>query len=133
VDGGKNGPWKGGGEFWRQAIQSIAIATRRTVVAVVVARTATKLSRPLCCVIAKQFLNKTILWYMSKEVKDKSTRKVKQSFSFWAKLLVTRNASPDMCQYPSQTSILSRNGKPAWHHLTSMVDVVLSMVELLDG
>ena len=98
---------------------SIAVATRRTGL--------------LCCVIAKLFSNKTIVWYMSKEVKDKSTRKVKKSFSFWAKLLVTRDASPDMCQYPLQTSILSRNGKPTWQHLTSTVDVVPPMVELLDG
>ena len=73
------------------------------------------------------------LWYMSKKVKDKSTRKVKQSFSFWAKLLVTRDASPDMCQYPLPTSILSHNCQPAWQHLTSTVDVALPMVELLDG
>ena len=70
---------------------------------------------------------------MSKEVKDKSTRKVKQSFSFRAKLLVTPDASPDMCQYPSKTSILLRNGNPAWQHLTSMLDVAPPMVELLDG
>ena len=55
-------------------------------------------------------MNKTIVWYMSKEVEDKSMGEVKQSFSFWAKLLVMRDASPDMCQYPSQTSILSCNG-----------------------
>jgi hypothetical protein len=70
---------------------------------------------------------------MSKEVKDKSTCEVKQSFAFWAKLLVTRNTSLDMCQYPSQTSMLLHNGKPSWQHLTSKVDVAPSMVELLGG
>jgi hypothetical protein len=88
-------------------------------------------SRPLRCVIANRFLNKTILWYMSKEAKVESARKVKQGFSFWAKLLDKRNASPDMCQYPLQMIILSCNGKPAWQHLTSTVDVALPMVELL--
>ena len=123
----------GGGESRRREMPSIAVATQRTAVAVVAARMATKPSRPLCCVIAKRFLNETILWYMSKEVEDKSTQKVKQSFSFWAKLLVTHGTSPDMCQYPSQTSILSHNGKPAWQHLTSTVDVAPPMVEFLDG
>ena len=70
---------------------------------------------------------------MSKEVEDKSTRKVKQSFSFWTKLLVTCDASPNMCQYFLQTSILSRNGEPVWQHLTSTVDVASLMVELLEG
>ena len=65
--------------------------------------------------------------------RDKSMCKVKQSFSFWAELLITRDASPNMCQYPSQTSILLRNGKPTWQHLTSTVDVAPPMVELLDG
>ena len=90
-------------------------------------------SRPLRCVIAKRFSNHTLLWYLSKEVEDESTRDVKQSFSFWAKLLVTGDASPDECQYPSQTGILSRNGEPAWQHLTSTLDIAPPMVDLLDG
>jgi hypothetical protein len=73
-----------------------------------------------------------ILWYMSKEVEDEVMHK-KQTFTFWAKLLVTGDASPDLCQYPLQTSILSRNGEPAWQHLTSTLDVAPPMVELLDG
>jgi hypothetical protein len=70
---------------------------------------------------------------MSKEVEDESTRDVRQSFSFWAKLLVTGDASPDECQYPSQTGILSRNGEPAWQHLTSTLDIAPPTVDLLDG
>jgi len=50
-----------------------------------------------------------------------------------AKLLVTGDASPDECQYPSQTGILSRNGEPAWQHLTSTLDIAPPTVDLLDG
>ena len=82
VDGGNTGPWRRGVELQWRAVSSIAVATRRTVIRVVAARTATRPSRPLCCVTAKQFLNETILWYMSKEVEDKSTCDVNQSFSF---------------------------------------------------
>lgn len=90
-------------------------------------------SRLLRCVIAKRFSNETILWYMSKEMQDDATREITQIFSFWAKLLVTGDAAPDVCQYPSQTSILSRNGNPAWQNLTSTVGVSAPIVELLDN
>ncbi|KAL3772886.1 hypothetical protein ACHAW5_002151 [Stephanodiscus triporus] len=80
-----------------------------------------------------RFSNETILWYMSKEVQDDATREITQIFSFWAKLLVTGDAAPDVCQYPSQTSILSRNGNPAWQNLTSTLGVPAPMVELLDN
>ncbi len=69
---------------------------------------------------------------MSKEVIDETTNEISQNFSFWAKLLVTGDATPDICQYPSQTSILSRNGDPAWQQLTTTMDVALPTVELLD-
>lgn len=88
--------------------------------------------RLLRCIIAKRFSNETILWYMSKEVEDESTREITQCFSFWAKLHVTGDATPDVCQYPSQTSILSRNGDPAWQHLSNTLDVAPPTVELLD-
>eukprot|EP00581_Thalassiosira_minuscula_P007100 CAMPEP_0183702908 /NCGR_PEP_ID=MMETSP0737-20130205/849_1 /TAXON_ID=385413 /ORGANISM="Thalassiosira miniscula, Strain CCMP1093" /LENGTH=530 /DNA_ID=CAMNT_0025929591 /DNA_START=129 /DNA_END=1721 /DNA_ORIENTATION=- len=90
-------------------------------------------SRLLRCVIAKRFSNETILWYMSKEVVDETSQEISQNFSFWAKLLVTGDATPDVCQYPSQTSILSRNGDPAWQPLTNTVDVMPPIVELLDN
>lgn len=70
---------------------------------------------------------------MSKEVLDETTNEISQNFSFWAKLLVTGDATPEICQYPSQTSILSRNGDPAWQQLTSTLDVALPTVELLDS
>ena len=70
---------------------------------------------------------------MSKEVIDETTQEITQIFLFWAKLLFTGDASPDVCQYPSQTSILSRNGDPAWQQLTTTLDVALPIVELLDG
>ena len=70
---------------------------------------------------------------MSKEVEDETTHEITQSFSFWAKLLVTGDANSSTCQYPSSTSILSRNGDPAWQHLTNTVNVEPPVVELLDG
>ncbi|KAL7519325.1 hypothetical protein ACHAWX_004096 [Stephanocyclus meneghinianus] len=87
-------------------------------------------SRLLRCVISKRFSNETILWYMSKEVEDETTHEISQMFSFWAKLMVTGDASPDVCRYPSQTSILSRDGEPAWHSLTDQM--APPIVELLD-
>eukprot|EP00804_Cyclotella_cryptica_P002095 CCRYP_006516-RA/>CCRYP_006516-RA protein AED:0.09 eAED:0.09 QI:225/1/1/1/0.5/0.33/3/96/542 len=87
-------------------------------------------SRLLRCVISKRFSNETILWYMSKEVEDEATHEISQMFSFWAKLMVTGDASPDVCRYPSQTSILSRDGEPAWHSLTD--HIAPPIVELLD-
>jgi len=70
---------------------------------------------------------------MSKEVLDETTHEISQRFSFWAKLLVTGDASPDACQYPSPSSILSRNGDPAWQHLTNTLNVEPPVVDLLDG
>jgi hypothetical protein len=67
---------------------------------------------------------------MSKEVEDEATHEISQLFSFWAKLLVTGDASPDVCRYPSQTSILSRDGEPAWQSLSN--EIAPPMVELLD-
>lgn len=83
------------------------------------------------CIIAKRFSNETILWYMSKEIIDE-TGTVKQMFSFWAKLMVIGEATPDICCYPSQTSILSRNGEPAWQSLSSTRSTSPPIVELLD-
>mmetsp|Transcript_9379 Transcript_9379/g.13965 ORF Transcript_9379/g.13965 Transcript_9379/m.13965 type:complete len:147 (+) Transcript_9379:1-441(+) len=83
------------------------------------------------CIISKRFSNETILWYMSKEIIDE-TGKIKQLFSFWAKLMVIGEASPDCCTYPSQTSILSRNGEPAWQSLSSNRTTTPPIVELLD-
>jgi len=89
--------------------------------------------RLLRCVIAKRFSNENILWYMSKEVEDSTTHEITQVFSFWAKLMVIGDATPDICRYPSQTSILSRNSDPAWQPLASTRSINPPTVELLDG
>ena len=70
---------------------------------------------------------------MSKEVEDETSHEISQNFSIWGKLLVTGYAAPDVCQYPSQSNILSRNGEPAWQYLTNTVDVAPPIAELLDG
>ena len=70
---------------------------------------------------------------MSKEVEDETTHEISQNFSFWAKLLVTGDATPNVCQYPSTTGVLSRNGDPAWQCLTNTLNTEVPIVELLDG
>eukprot|EP01082_Thalassiosira_pseudonana_P011969 g10042.t1 g10042 contig4:1112616-1113995(-) len=90
-------------------------------------------SRLLRCVIAKRFSNETLLWYMSKETEDETTHEISQHYSFWGRLMVTGDASPEVCKYPSQTSLLSRNGEPAWSSLTPNNDVAPPIVELLDA
>ena len=87
--------------------------------------------RVLRCVIGKRFSNETILWYMSKEV-ECGNGEIKQVFSFWSKLMVIGDASPDICRYPSQTSILSRNGEAAWQSLSSTRATNPPVVELMD-
>lgn len=69
---------------------------------------------------------------------------VRQTFSFWAKLMVIGDASPEICCYPSQTSILTtpiRNGngeanphhhQGGWQPLVSTQSVHPPTVELLD-
>lgn len=99
----------------------------------------------LRCVIAKRFSNETILWYMSKEVSFDSSiiandidfasgveSGVTQIFSFWAKLMVIGEASPDLCRYPSQSSILSQNDQPAWQPLSNTQGFNPPVVELLE-
>ncbi len=68
---------------------------------------------------------------MSKEIVDENG-KMKQIFSFWAKLMVIDEATADICRYPSQTSILSRNGDPAWQSLSNTRTMTPPIVELLD-
>lgn len=81
-------------------------------------------SRLLRCVIAKRFSNETILWYMSKEEQDSVTHEITHRYSYWAKLMVSGDASPDVCRYPSQTSVLSRNGDPAWQTLSNNEPII---------
>jgi hypothetical protein len=81
----------------------------------------------------------TILWYMSKEVlatsesEDDNVRigDIKQIFCFWARLMVVGDASSDTCRYPSQTSILLRQGG-GWESLSTTLTIEPPVVELLD-
>lgn len=84
------------------------------------------------CIISKRFSNETILWYMSKEVKSE-TGTITQTFYFWAKLMSLSDASSDQCRYPSQTSILSRNGEQAWQSLSNTRTIAPPIVELIDN
>jgi len=96
--------------------------------------------RVLRCVIAKRFSDQTILWYMSKEVRisdtsvDRGPPQTEQpeEFAYWATLMVIGEATLDVCRYPSQTSILSRNGEPAWQALSRMRSSNPPVVELLE-
>lgn len=82
-------------------------------------------------------LPKTILWYLSKEVVVTESREgvqvgqVTQVYSFWAKLMVIGDASPDICRYPSQSSILARHNE-GWQALSTTRAMRPPTVELLD-
>ena len=56
---------------------------------------------------------------------------VTQTFAFWAKLMAIGDASPDICQYPSQSSVLARHGE-GWLALPVVSNLQLPIVELLD-
>lgn len=59
---------------------------------------------------------------------------VEQIFSFWAKLMVNGDAPPEVCRYPSQTSVLCRsNANEGWKSLPATQSVARPIVELLDG
>jgi hypothetical protein len=73
---------------------------------------------------------------MSKEIETISNIRpvggITQVFSFWAKLMVIGDAPPAECCYPSQTSVLSQNGNPAWRSLVTAASLEPPIVELLD-
>lgn len=96
------------------------------------------------CIISKRFSNENVLWYMSKEIEPTNNssasisnrpanREKPQQFSFWAELLRNGEASEDECRYPSQTSVLSRNGARAWQALEHTVNLNPPIVELIDS
>jgi len=59
---------------------------------------------------------------------------VRQTFSFWSKLMVIGDASPNICRYPSQTSILQRHDDTGgWQNLSTTRTVQPPVVELLDA
>jgi hypothetical protein len=79
------------------------------------------------------------LWYLSKEEIAAEDRidvhagEVVQQFSFWAKLMVVGDASPDICRYPSQTSILTRHDHTGgWKNLSTTPTAQPPIVELMD-
>jgi hypothetical protein len=95
----------------------------------------------LRCIIAKRFSHEMILWYLSKEVDSSETQhngvapavpgEVTQVFAFWAKLMVIGDASPDICRYPSQSSILAHH-QEQWNSLVTYRNATPPTVELLD-
>lgn len=87
--------------------------------------------RLLRCIICKKFSNQTILWYMSKEVETEDGQ-IKQEFFFWARLMVSGQGNPDICRYPSQTSILQKDGNGAWLPLAENRTMRAPTVELFD-
>ena len=83
------------------------------------------------------FAPQTILWYISKEVLSTENAEgvragaITQTFSYWSKLMVVGDASPDICRYPSQSSILARHNE-GWQTLTTTRATRAPTVELLD-
>jgi hypothetical protein len=77
------------------------------------------------------------LWYLSKEVvatEDNGEVRagdVIRHFSFWSQLMLIEDASPDICQYPSQSSILATHSQ-GWHVLATTLTIEPPTVELLD-
>jgi len=54
-----------------------------------------------------------------------------QNFAFWSKLMTIGDASPEICQYPSQSSVLARH-EEGWASLDVVADLQPPTVELLD-
>jgi len=57
---------------------------------------------------------------------------ITQLFCFYADLMTTGDASPDICQYPSQSSVLARHER-RWQSLSTVQrGVEPPVLELLD-
>jgi hypothetical protein len=54
-----------------------------------------------------------------------------QTYSFWSKLMVIGDAKPDICRYPSQSSILATHNE-GWLALTTTLTIEPPTLELLD-
>jgi hypothetical protein len=54
-----------------------------------------------------------------------------QQYSFWSKLMVIGDASPDICQYPSSSSIMATHNE-GWQVLATTLTTDPPTVELLD-
>ena len=113
----------------------------------------------LQCIISKRFSNETLLWYCCKEVlvssvslsnsseedgneqpppqpnevAEMGSPLISQRYAFWARLSMLGDASDyDLCRYPSQTSVLVRQGVAGWQSLSRHGHVQPPTVELLD-
>ena len=107
----------------------------------------------LQCIISKRFSNETLLWYCCKEVLqttvdrnegnntaveepvnlDGSTHVIAQRYAFWARLAMLGDAADfDLCRYPSQTSVLIRQGVAGWQSLSNPRQIHPPTVELID-
>lgn len=81
------------------------------------------------CIIEKRFSGSTLLWYMGMIEHGDEER-----FHFWAPLLSTGDARPELHLYPSQTSVLQRdNPERGWEALLTAPNRDPPVVELLDG
>lgn len=63
-----------------------------------------------------------------------STGRITQRYAFWARLSQLGDTTPDLCSYPSQTSVLTRNnvgGDGGWQTLTPTQHLTPPTVELL--
>ena len=109
----------------------------------------------LKCIISKRFSNETLLWYCCKEIlvtststnddnnnhaqqaadveMDPGTLMIAQRYAFWARLSMLGDGSDyDLCRYPSQTSVLMRQGVAGWQSLSNSRHVQPPTVELID-
>ena len=86
-----------------------------------------------------------ILWYMSKEIETPAestsessgngngvaTSRRQRTYSFYAPLMLAGNSLPELVQYPSQTSALSRQGE-SWRVLRGTMGMEAPTLEVLD-
>ena len=107
----------------------------------------------LQCIISKRFSSDTLLWYCCKEVlvtfnseetfatevseidstNDTLPVTIVQRYAFWARISMLGEGSDyDLCRYPSQTSVLRRQGLPGWQSLANPDHLHPPTVELLD-
>jgi hypothetical protein len=101
----------------------------------------------LRCILSKRFSNETLLWYASKEVlvpndtplQANSTEHtcyryaIAPQYNFFARLAMLGDAlDDDLCQYPSQSSILQRQGDAGWQSLSNSRQIHPPTVELLE-
>jgi hypothetical protein len=77
-------------------------------------------------------MSKEYLATEENETDDVRAGHVDQLFSFWAKLMVLSDASPDTSYYPSQSSVLQLSEEEGWQTLETTPTLEPPVVELLD-